>query len=368
MNRTNQIILTGVVGIIVNIILAGFKYAVGILTHSVSINADAVNNFSDALSSLITIIGTKLAAKEPDKKHPFGYGRLENISTLFIALLILFAGFSALRESIRTFFSSEPPEHSHVTLIIVGVALAAKFLLALFTKTRGKKLDSSSLEASGQDAFNDCLLSASTIVSALIYMEFNVNIEVIIGIVISLFIIKSGIEVLRETVSGILGERVSAELSLEVKKIINEFPDVISANDLIINSYGNDKLLGSVHITVPDVMRAAWIDNLERQITDKVYEETGVILTGISVYSVNTSDEFAVSALDQVTDILRDFPEVLQMHGFYIDEVDKDIRFDVIMSFETKGKGKILKAIQEKLLEKYPGYSVRLTLDYDMSD
>ena len=368
MDRTGQIVITGVVGIVVNILLAGFKYFVGVITHSVAITADAVNNFSDALSSLITILGAKLASKEPDRKHPFGYGRIEHLSTLFIALLILYAGLSALRESVMAFFEGGTTEYDTTSLIIVGVALVVKFLLAAFTKSRGKKYDSSSLIASGQDAFNDCLLSAATIISALVFIYFGLSIEKFIGIIISILILKAGVETMKETVSVILGERISPELSVQVKGVVNSFDKVMSANDLVINSYGAEKLIGSVHITVPDSMKADELDALERQITDKVFEETGVILTGISVYSFNTADEFAAKAIAKVRLIMQGFPETLGMHGFYIDAESKDIRFDVVFDFETPNKGNTLKAIKEAVLAEFPGYDVGITLDYNISD
>ena len=368
MERRKKIITAGIVGIIVNAVLSGFKYFVGRAVHSVSMTTDAINNFSDALSSLITIIGTQLAGKEPDRKHPFGYGRIEHISTLFISILIVYAGISALQESVSKLISPETPEHSAVSLTVIGVALAVRFLLGLYTKRQGKKLDADALCASGQDALNDCIVSAAILAAAVFYLFTGINIESYLGIIMSVIIIKAGIGVMKDTVSGILGERISPELADRVKGVISSFPEVKSVHDLIIHSYGVDRLLGSVHIQIPEVMRAAWIDNLEHHITDRVYAETGVQLTGISVYSVNMSDEETLSAYEKVKEMIDRHGDVANFHGFYIDHFDKVIRFDVIYDFETKDKKERCETLRQEVAQAYPEYDVQITLEYDFSE
>ena len=204
--------------------LRRFKAAVGLVTNSIAIVLDAVNNISDAGSSLITIVGTKLAGKEPDKKHPFGYGRIEYLSAMIISVIVLYAGITSLMESVKQIFHPETPDYSAVSLIIVAVAVVVKILLGRYVKGVGEKVNSDSLINSGEDATLDSIISASTLVAAGIFLIFHVSLEAWLGAVISLVIIKSGVEMLRDTISQILGERNDAELAKAIKETVTGFP------------------------------------------------------------------------------------------------------------------------------------------------
>ena len=210
-SRERIIVQTSIIGIIANVFLAGFKAVIGLMTHSIAIVLDAVNNISDAGSSLITIIGTKLAGREPDKKHPFGYGRIEYLSAMIISVIVLYAGVTSFVESVKQIIHPETPEYNTVSLIIVAVAVAVKILLGRYVKGVGEKVNSDSLVNSGEDATLDSIISASTLVAAIIFLLFKVSLEAWLGAVISLVIIKSGIEMLRDTISQLLGERSDPE-------------------------------------------------------------------------------------------------------------------------------------------------------------
>ncbi len=368
MDRTKQIIRTSMVGIVANVLLSAFKAVIGILSNSISITLDAVNNISDAMSSLITIIGAKLSAKEPDKKHPYGYGRVEYLSTLAIGIIIAYAGVTSLIEAVEKIILPSSPEYSTPSLIIVGVAILVKIALGLFTKKSGEKFDSDSLVASGKDALNDSIISASTLIVAIIFIITSVNLEAFVGLLISVMILKTGYETLRDTVSELLGERVPAELSRAVKNSINAFPEVNGVYDLVIHDYGKDSLVGSAHIEVPESLTAAYLDNLERKITEKVFIDTGVALAGISVYSSNISDCNVQSTKAEIKKLLQDYPGVLQMHGFYKDNVDKVFNFDIVVDFDTPGKKAMRDEIASRIKELYPDYDVQITIDYDYSD
>ena len=186
--REKVIVRTSVIGIVVNILLAGFKAFVGILSNSVAVVMDAVNNLSDALSSVITIIGTRLAGKKPDKKHPLGYGRIEYLSAMIISVIVLYAGVTSLVESVKKIIHPETPDYSAVSLLIIAVAVGAKIFLGQFVKKQGEKVKSDSLIASGSDALFDSIISASTLVAALIYLFAGVSLEAWLGTVISVFI------------------------------------------------------------------------------------------------------------------------------------------------------------------------------------
>ena len=368
LSRDKIIIRTSITGIVANVLLAAFKAVVGAIAGSIAIVLDAVNNISDAASSLITIIGTKLAAKEPDRKHPFGYGRVEYLSAMIISVIVLYAGITSLIESVKKIIEPETPDYSAVTLIIVAAAVLVKIFLGRYVKKTGERVNSDSLINSGKDAVLDSVISASTLVAAVIFLLTGLSLEAWLGAVISIIIIKSGIEMLRETLSEILGERTDISLAKEIKKTVLSFPEVSGAYDLVLHNYGPDNYNGSIHIEVPDTLSASELDELIRSITMKVYLEQNVILTAIGVYSLNTKDEKAVEMRNAISSLVLSKEHVLQMHGFYVNEEKKTIRFDVIVSFDAKDRRAVYEEICSEVAALYPDYSLEIVLDTDFSE
>ena len=367
-SREKTIVKTSIIGIIANVFLAGFKAVIGLMTHSIAIVLDAVNNISDAGSSLITIVGTKLAGKEPDKKHPFGYGRIEYLSAMIISVIVLYAGITSLVESVKQIIHPETPEYNTVSLIIVAVAVVVKILLGRYVKGVGVKVNSDSLINSGQDATLDSVISASTLVAAGIFLLFHISLEAWLGAIISLVIIKSGIEMLRDTISQILGERNDVELASGIKKTVMSFPDVQGAYDLVLNNYGPDSWNGSVHIEVPDTYSAAQLDQLLREIMTKVYQEHHVILTAIGVYSVNTKDEEIIRAKKQVEEIAFSHEFVRQLHGFYLIKEPKTLRFDIVISFDARDRRAVFEEVLADIRKAFPDYALQAAMDTDFSE
>ena len=367
-NRDKTIIRTSIIGILVNILLAAFKAAVGLLSHSISVVMDAVNNLSDALSSVITILGTKLAGKEPDKKHPLGYGRIEYLSAMIISVIVLYAGVSSLVESVKKILHPEKPDYSATALLIIAVAVVAKIILGSFVKKKGLDVKSDSLVASGSDALHDSIISASTLAAAVIYLFFHISLEAWLGAIISAVIVKSGLDMLRDTVSEILGERIDAETAQSVKDTICQTEGVRGAYDLVINNYGPNRQIGSVHIEVPDTMTVGELDGLEREISKNVFVKHHLILTGISVYSMNMGDKEAVRVETGVRKILEAYPDVLQMHGFFLDKKDKTMKFDIIISYDAQNREQLYKEIMKKVAATFPEYTPQVQLDFDISD
>jgi cation diffusion facilitator family transporter len=367
-SREKTIVKTSIIGIIANVFLAGFKAVIGLMTHSIAIVLDAVNNISDAGSSLITIVGTKLAGKEPDKKHPFGYGRIEYLSAMIISVIVLYAGVTSLVESVKQIIHPETPEYNTVSLIIVAVAVVVKILLGRYVKGVGVKVNSDSLINSGQDATLDSVISASTLVAAGIFLLFHISLEAWLGAIISLVIIKSGIEMLRDTISQILGERNDVELASGIKKTVMSFPDVQGAYDLVLNNYGPDSWNGSVHIEVPDTYSAAQLDQLLREIMTKVYQEHHVILTAIGVYSVNTKDEEIIRAKKQVEEIAFSHEFVRQLHGFYLIKEPKTLRFDIVISFDARDRRAVFEEVLADIRKAFPDYALQAAMDTDFSE
>ena len=366
-DRNQVIIKTSVIGILTNILLAAFKAAVGILSHSIAVTLDAVNNLSDALSSIITIIGTKLASRLPDRKHPLGHGRIEYLSAMIVSGIVLYAGITALVESVKKIITPEKADYAPVSLLIIAVAIAVKLVLGRYVKNQGERVNSGSLIASGSDATFDAILSASVLGSALIYLASGVSLEAYVGVIIAIFIIKSGIEMMRETLSEILGERADSELTKKIKSILTEVPEVRGAYDLFVHSYGPDRNYASVHVELPDTMTVQEVDKLTRQLEMRVYRETGVILTGVGVYSYNTGGGPAAVIQNDVRKRVLSHDWALQLHGFYLDEEEKSMRFDVVMSFDIaprEGLAILCKEIQEA----YPEYTLQIVPDVDISD
>ena len=367
-SREKTIIRTSIIGIIANVFLAAFKAVIGLMTNSIAIVLDAVNNISDAGSSLITIIGTKLAGREPDKKHPFGYGRIEYLSAMIISVIVLYAGITSFVESVKQIIHPETPDYNAVSLIIVAVAVVVKILLGRYVKGVGKKVNSDSLINSGEDATLDSIISASTLVAAGIFLIFHVSLEAWLGAVISLVIIKSGVEMLRDTISQILGERNDRELAKGITETVMSFPDVQGAYDLVLNNYGPETWNGSIHIEVPDTYSAAQLDQLIREITMKVLAEHHVILTAIGVYSVNTKDENVIQAHRKVQDIVLAHEHVKQMHGFYLIEEQKTMRFDVVISFDARDRKAVCREVTESVQREFPDYELQVTMDTDFAE
>ena len=365
--RDKTIIRTSFVGIGANVLLAAFKAVVGIVSHSIAVILDAVNNLSDALSSVITIIGTKLAGKKPDKKHPLGHGRIEYLTALLVAAIVLYAGITSLVESIKKIITPETPDYTNVALVIIAVAVVAKILLGRFVKRQGEKVNSSALVASGADATFDAILSASVLVCALIFIFFKISLEAYVGVIISLFIIRAGFEMMRDTLSDILGRRADPEVSKEIKSIIKEEPEVMGAYDLILNNYGPDRNYGSVHMELRDTMTVDELDRLTRRVEEAVYRKTGVILTGIGVYAYNTGNDEAAHIRNDVQRMVMTHDWALQIHGFYVDTEAKKMRMDVVFSFEADVK-ESLEHLYEEIQTAYPDYNISITPDVDVSD
>lgn len=367
-NREKKIIKTSIISIIANIVLAAFKAFIGLISNSIAIISDAVNNLSDALSSIITIIGTKLAGKPADKKHPFGYGRIEYMTSLIVSAIVLYAGITALIESIKKVINPVETNYPSLTLIILVGAILTKFILGIYVQNKGKELNSDALTASGLDAFNDGLLSISVLGSALIYMITNISLEAYVGILVSIFIIKAGLELIKESVDNMLGNRVETTLAKAIKKEIKKEKEVEGAYDLVLHDYGPDKYLGSVHIEINDNLLVSDIDKISRNITKSVYEKYGVLLHTIGVYSINTKDKNIIKAKEEITKIVFSNKDILEMHGFYLDEKEKTISFDIIIDFEAKNHKEIYKKIYDEVQNKYKEYKINITLDVDTSD
>ena len=366
-DREKAIVRTSIIGILTNVLLAAFKAAIGLITNSIAVTLDAVNNLSDALSSVITIIGAKLGAKKPDKKHPLGYGRIEYLSSMIVAAIVLYAGITSMVESVKKIIHPEAADYGAISLVIIAVAIVVKLILGRYVKKQGEKVNSGALIASGKDASFDAILSASVLASAIIFLTTGISLEAYVGVVISIVIIKAGIEMMMETLDDIIGKRGDADMSRQIKMLLNEEPEVRGAYDLTLFNYGPNKYYGSVHLELPDTMTVEEVDVLTRKVQYKVYQGTGVIMTGIGVYSYNTSNDEAAAIRNKVLETVLSHDWALQMHGFYVDTVEKTMRFDVVVSFDIE-RSEALSVMLKEVQELYPEYMIQIIPDVDITD
>ena len=366
--RDKKIIQTSIVGIVANVFLAAFKAVIGIMTNSIAIVLDAVNNASDVASSVVTIIGAKLSKKESDKAHPFGHGRVEYLSAMVIAVIILYAGVTSAVESVKKIISPDVPEYSTVSLIIVAVAVVVKIILCHYVKMVGILVKSESLINSGTDASMDAVISASTLVAAVLYLNFKISVEAYLGVVISIFIIKAGVDMLRETLSHILGESPDSDLAQKINETVMEFSEVTGTYDLVLHDYGPDVYQGSLHIEVPDIYTADEIDRLSRKIATEVYSKHNVVLTAIGIYSLNSNDKLAIKIKNTIEELVLMNPYILQIHGFYFNREEASVRFDLVVSFDAKDRKQVFDKVVSKIQQHYPEYKIEAVMDTEYSD
>lgn len=367
MKRKKEIIKVGYIGILVNIILVVFKSIVGFLSGSIAIIMDALNNLSDALSSIITIIGMYLAGKAPDKEHPYGHGKIEYITSLIIAVIIFITGLSSFYESFNKVLNPTIAEYNVIMLIIITVGIFVKFFLGEFVKNKGKELNSDSLIASGSDALFDSIISASTLIGAIISYTLDFSIDGYLGLFISVMIIKSGYEIIRDSFNNIIGTRIDSNITKSIKRSISKYDEVIGTYDLILHEYGPERMIGSVHIEVDDKMTAKELHKLTRKISENIFEEFGVILT-IGIYASNTDNDEYESIKNDIEKILKKYPTVNELHGYYVDSETKTISFDIIFDFKEKDSIKYRDEIIDKISKKYPEYIFNVVMDNDFSD
>ena len=366
MDRNKIIVKTSFIGILLNVVLSVFKAIVGFFSNSIAIVLDSINNLTDALSSIITIVGTKLANKAPDKEHPYGHGRTEYFTSVIISTIVLLAGIMAGKESVLKIINPVEPEYTVATLIIVSAAVVVKLIMGNYIKKVAKKVNSGTLLATSQDAIMDAVLSFTTLVAAILNLLFGFNLEGYLGLIISIIIVKSSFGMIGETLDSLLGSRADKELTINLKKRIKSFKEVQGVYDLSMHDYGPSKIIASVHIQVRNDMTAEEIHILTREIEYVIHNEFGILLT-IGIYAANDKGEFGEikKTLDSV---VKDYKSVLQLHGFYVDKEKKNVYFDIIIDFEEKDKEKILKEIVQKMKEKYSEYNYNVILDSDISD
>jgi cation diffusion facilitator family transporter len=367
MDRSSQIIKTSWIGIATNVLLAGFKAVVGILASSVAIVMDAVNNLSDALSSVITIVGTKLSQRPADRKHPFGFGRIEYFSAIIIAVIVLSAGITSLIESVKKIFHPTEPSYTTVTLIVIIVAIVVKLILGQYVKRKGEQLNSDALIASGSDALFDAVITLATLVSAGVMLLWHVSLDGILGALISLVIIKAGVEMLASPVNELLGASIPAELTRQIRQEVSAFEGVHGVFDLILHNYGHDVKIGSLHINVYDTMSAHDIHRLTRQISTEMFRLHGIIMT-VGVYAVATGANRRAELQSKVMQTLAAHRDIVQVHGFLYSERDNMLSVDVVPDITVHDDDALVSRLTAEIQPFVPEMKVVVVVDHNYSE
>ena len=367
MDRSSQIIRTSIIGIVANVLLAGFKAVVGLLASSVAIVMDAVNNLSDALSSVITIVGTKLSQRPADRKHPFGFGRIEYFSAIIIAVIVLSAGITSFIESVKKIFNPTEPSYTTVTLVVIVIAIVVKLVLGQYVKRQGERLNSDALIASGSDALFDAVITLSTLISAGIMLIWGISLDGILGALISIVIIKAGIEMLASPINELLGTSIPADFTNQIKKEVSDFEGVHGVYDLILHNYGPDVKIGSLHINVYDTMTAYEIHGLTRKIVQQMYERHGIIMT-VGVYAMATGDNRRAQLQSDVMQKLAAHMEIVQVHGFYYSEKERLLSVDVVPDVSIHNDAALVQRLTEEIQPLVPDMQVAIVVDHNYSE
>ena len=365
MKRLKEVIKLSILGIIINLILVIFKIIIGIFSNSVVIIIDGVNNLTDMLSSIITIIGVKVGSKKPDKEHPYGHGRIEYLASIIISIIVIVVGVESLKESIEKIISPIHVNYKIISIVILIIFAFIKLFYGRYIKKEGKRLNSNSLIISGVDAISDSVISFSIIVSIIINILFNINLEGYLGIIISILILKTAVSLFKETINNLIGNRADEKFIKKLKQKITSYDEVEGAYDLILHNYGPTTTIGTAHIQVRDDLKANEIHKLTREITQELLDKYGIIFT-IGIYASNNSKE-NMKILKDIKEVLKEY-QILQMHGFYVDEEKKEVSFDIIFEYHTENEQEKVLEIKQKLHQKYKDYKFIIVIDQNFSD
>ncbi len=333
--RTRYGMVSGIVGIVVNLILFAGKGIVGLLSASVSIIADAINNLSDAGSSIITLLGFKIASKPADKDHPFGHGRSEYIAGLIIAFLILLLGVELGKSSIDKILHPQAVDATAVTIVILAASILFKIWLCLFNRKLGKRIDSSTILATSQDSLNDVVATSAVLLSTIISMLTPLELDGYMGILVALFILKSGIDVVRDTLNPLLGEAPDSALITQISKELLSYEGVIGIHDLVVHNYGPGRIFATVHVEVDSSVNILishdLVDNIERDFAEK----HGIQLVG-HLDPIVMDDE-TVNSLHKLTmECVKQISPSLSIHDFrvVVGETHTNLIFDIMVPIE----------------------------------
>ncbi len=355
------------IGIAMNLLIGLVKIICGIAANSVAIISDGANNATDTLSSFVTLLGLKLAAKRPDKGHPLGHGRFEYISAMIVSLIVLTTGFVLMKDSFYAILRKESSAVPGFMIAIISATVMIKIGLWLMNKKIGRETESQALEASASDALSDALASIITIISSIISKFTDFPIDGCAGIAVSFFILSNGYTSLRSTISSILGERPKKETVAEIRDIIRNHPPLHGGYDLMLHQYGPELSIGTCNVEVPSDATAEKIFDAMTDAQHEIYNKMGIYLT-LGMYAVNDTDPIVVKMKQDILDIMKCIDKsVLSIHGFHVHFKASMVHFDVVVDFSLKDKKDFERRAVEVLEKCYPDFSFEFNIDPDYS-
>ncbi len=361
-NREDIISVTSGLGIVVNVVLALAKVLIGVLASSIAIISEGANNAADSLSALLTLVGAKLAQKHPDEKHPFGYGRIEYLVSLIISVLILVTGIEMLISSVKLIRNPEELNISYLALAIVAGSAVVKFILGIYTIKMGKKADSGALIGVGVEGRNDSFASVITIASSLIFLVFHVSVDAYAGILVSLLILKAGLELLRDTVSDLLGRPGEHELAVELYKEIRKTDGIITAADMMLHNYGPDAWSGSVNVEIDHSKTVGELYNFLHELQLRIMHEYKVTMV-FGVYAVDYEHPKMKELRRKIGAFIKNHEFIKSYHAVYLSEEDKKLYCDFIVDYKLQDWDALEKEFVKYITGYYPEYEVELTIE-----
>lgn len=361
-SREGVISATSGLGIAVNVVLALVKVIIGLMTSSIAIISEGANVASDSLSSLLTLIGTKLASRHPDSKHPFGYGRIEYLASLIISVMILVTGLEMLISSVKLIFHPEEMNISALIIVLVALTAAVKFFLGVYTMKVGKKVSSGALVGMGMDSRNDAFASLITIVASLVYLIFHVSLDAYAGIIISALILKSGIGLLMDTVSDLLGRPGEHELAVNLYREIRGTEGILSAADMMLHNYGPDAWSGSVNVEIDSSKTVGEIYSFLHALQLRIMHEYHVTMV-FGVYAVDRTSPESKLLGRQIGAFVKDHAPIKSFHAVYLDEANKTLYFDIIVDYSLHDWQPLRDELTAYMHDLYPDYNLQLTIE-----
>ena len=361
-SREDIITVTSGLGIIANLLIAITKVLIGVVSSSIAIVSEGVNNFADAFTSILALLGAKLAKKHPDEKHPFGYGRIEYLASLIIAALILVTGTETLISSVKLVFNPEEMSVSYLAIAIIAVTAVIKFCLGIYTIKMGEKASSVSLVGVGTESRNDSFASIITIVTALIYLIFHVSLDAYAGIIISLLILKAGIDVLKETLSDLLGRPGEKELAAELYRRIRRTDGIISAADMMLHNYGPDSWSGSVNVEIDHNKTVGEIYKFLHELQLTIMHELNVTMV-FGVYAVDTDHEEMQRLRAVIGRFVKEHPHIKSFHAVYVEPETGKVYCDFIVDYKLRDWDSLRDAFIDYMGKEYGQAEIELTIE-----
>lgn len=367
--RRSYGMLTGIMGIVLNLLLFCGKLFAGIITGAISVTADAVNNLSDAGTSVISMVGIKLAGRPADKEHPFGHGRMEYVAGLAVAAVILIMGYELGKDSIIKIFNPEEVTFSILSLAILAASVLIKFYICLYNRRIGKLVNSPAMKATAMDSLSDCISTAAVIAGLVVYEIFNVNIDGYVGILVALFVFKAGFEAAKESLTPLIGERPDKEYVEEIERTVMGYEGIIGIHDLIVHNYGVGSNIISLHAEVPSEMGFMEAHELIDEIENDLKEKYAAVAT-VHMDPVETTNETAQKYKELVKGFITEISPEISMHDFRMTDgvKNRNLIFDVVVPYSFKMNDNAIKAlICEKIKREDENLNAVITIDKEMA-